>query len=104
MPSTRAEWAGLASRGLFPFKAYVAVVVPFHFLFRLLCPELSGPTGATDGTGFMLLNLFMACAPILVVGALAQFLLSERRAALRALMFALPAALVFLVILARIHG
>jgi hypothetical protein len=104
MPSTRAEWGGLANRALFPFKAYVVAVVPFYLVFRVFCPEPSRPTGATDGTGFMLLNCFMGCGLVLILGAIAQYFVSERRAALRTLMFALAPALVFLLVFARIHG
>jgi hypothetical protein len=103
IPSTKKEWAGLATTALFPFKVYVVVVVPFYYVFRVFCPEPSRPTGATDGTGFALLNGFMLCGPALVVGAIVQCSILEGRAALRTLAFAALPVLLLMLILMRTH-
>ena len=92
------------ARILFPFKAYLVVVVPFYFVFRIFCPEPSHPTGATDGTGFILFDGFIASGLILLIGAIAQFLAGSRRVAAQTLLFAAAPLLVWLALLLMIHG
>jgi hypothetical protein len=43
----KGEWFALL---VFPFKAYVAVVVPFYYIFRMYCPQPFLGTNVTDGT------------------------------------------------------
>jgi hypothetical protein len=63
---------------LFPFKAYMVVVIPFYFVFREFCPEPSHPTGATDGTGFLLFLGFTAGAVIILLGTIVQYFVRSR--------------------------
>jgi hypothetical protein len=76
-PSTKTKRDRLALI-LFPFKAYMVVVVPFYFVFRGICPEPSHPTGATDGTGFLLFNGFVASGIIVLLGTIVQYFVRSR--------------------------
>jgi len=96
-PKNRDEWIALC---LFPFKAYVVVVVPFYGIFRIFCPQPYLGTGASDGTAFALAGYFLLCAPFLLLGAAIQFLVTGRSAGGRTLLFAIfPTVLLLLVLL-----
>ena len=84
----------LLALALFPFKAYVVVVVPFYYIFRMFCPQPFLGTGVTDGTALVLLAYFGLCAPALLIGAAIQIFVSGRRAAGRTLAFAIVPTLV----------
>lgn len=97
LPKSRDGWVGLAA---FPFKAYVVAVVPFYFVFRLFCPQPFLGTNASDGTRDTLLQYFLLCGPVLLLGAVVQVFVSGRRAALGTLAFAaFPTLLQLLVLL-----
>lgn len=96
LPKTKDEWIALV---VFPFKAYVAVVLPSYYIFRIFCPQPFLGTNVTDGTSDILLQYFLLCAPVLLIGAAIQLFVSGRRAAGRTLAFAAFPALVLLLVL-----
>jgi hypothetical protein len=95
-PNTKDEWFALV---VFPFKAYVAVVVPFYYIFRMFCPQPFLGTNVSDGTRDILLQYFLLCAPVLLLSAAIQAFVSGRRAASHTLAFAAVPTLVLLLVL-----
>jgi len=88
--SKRDKWITLA---LFPFKAFVVVAAPFYFVFRLLYPhrlwtDVGNNTSIIDPVANGLLEAFVLCAPVLLLGAVIQFFVAGSRAGVRTLFFA----------------
>ena len=85
---------------LVPFKAFVVIAVPIYFLFRIFYPHsletsVGNNTTIFDPVANRLLGAFALCAPVLLVGAVVQFLIADSRAGIRTLFFATIPALVF---------
>ena len=96
------QWGELL---VLPFKAYVVLVVPFYYLFRLFCPQPFLGTNASDGTSDILAQYFILCALVLLVTAAIQVFVASRRAALRTLAFAgFPTLVLVLVLLSAYRG
>ncbi len=84
---------------LLPFKAYVVFAFPFYFLFRLFYPHplhtyVGNNTTIFDPLANALLEAFVLCAPILLLGAVIQFAVNDNKAGLRTIFFALAPTLV----------
>jgi hypothetical protein len=89
---------------LWPFKVYVAGVIPFYFLFRLFYPHplrtyVGNNTTVTDPLVDKLLEVFILCAPVLLLGAMIQFFAKDIKAGFCTLTFAVPPTLVLKVVL-----
>jgi hypothetical protein len=89
---------------LWPFKVYVVGMIPFYFLFRLIYPHplrtyVGNNTTVTDPLVDKLLEVFILCAPVLVLGALIQFFAKDIKAGICTLIFAVAPSLVLAAIL-----
>jgi hypothetical protein len=85
---------------LIPFKAFVVLVAPVYFLFRIFYPHplrtyIGNNTTITDSLADQLLGVFALCGPVLLVGAFSQFFVSDTKAGVRTLCFAVAPCLVF---------
>jgi hypothetical protein len=90
-PSTKNEWIALA---LFPFKAYVVIVLPFYFLFNTFYPQpltiYLGKNATTwNQTAEEFLGFFVLCGPLLILGFIIQLFAKDEKSAIRTLMFAI---------------
>jgi hypothetical protein len=90
-PSTKNEWIALA---LFPFKAYVVIVLPFYFLFNIFYPQpltiyLGNNTTVWNKTAEEFLGCFGLCGPLLILGFIIQLFAKDEKSAIRTLMFAI---------------
>jgi hypothetical protein len=90
-PSTKKEWIALT---LFPFKAYVVVVLPFYFLFNIFCPQpltiyFGNNTTVWNHTAEEFLTGFVLCGPLLMLGLIIQLCARDAKSASRTLMFAI---------------
>jgi hypothetical protein len=91
LPSTKNEWTALA---LFPFKAYVVIVLPFYFLFNIFYPQpltifLGNNATTWNQTAEIFLGVFVLCGPCLLLGFVIQLLMHDYKSAIRTLMFAI---------------
>jgi|GEM_PF-2760186 hypothetical protein len=85
---------------LLPLKAFVVFAVPLYFLFRVFFPKplltyIGNNTTVMDPTAQVLLGIFACCGPVLLCGALAQFLMHRHRPAAITILFGLVPSLVF---------
>jgi hypothetical protein len=95
--SKNCKWIAIV---LWPFKIYIVGVIPFYFLFRLIYPHpfntyVGNNTTVTDPLVDKLLEVFMLCAPVLLLGAIVQFAAKDIKAGIRTIFFAAPPAFVF---------
>ena len=79
---------------LFPFKAYVVIVLPFYFLFNIFYPQLLtiylGNNATTwNQTAETFLEVFVLCGPLLILGLIIQLFARDEQSAIRTLMFAI---------------
>lgn len=93
---SKAKWIGWI---LLPFKAYVVIALPFYFLFRAFfpCPlwtDVGKNTHVIDPAANGLLGALVLCAPILLIGAAAQFFIVGAKAGIYTLLFAVVPTLV----------
>jgi hypothetical protein len=84
---------------LWPFKVYIVGVIPFYFLFRLFYPHplrtyVGNNTTVTDPLVDKLLEVFILCAPILLLGAIVQFFAKDIKAGICTLIFAIAPTLI----------
>ena len=84
---------------MFPFKAYVVGVCPFYFLLRLIYPHVlwtnvRNNTSIIDPVANGLLGVFVLCVPVLLLGAVIQFVVAESKDGVRTLVFAIVPTLV----------
>jgi hypothetical protein len=89
---------------LWPFKVYIVGVIPFNFLFRLFYPHplrtyVGNNTTVTDPLANALLEAFVLCAPVLLFGAIIQFLAKDTRAGICTLIFAVAPTLILAAVL-----
>jgi len=94
--SKKDKWITLA---LFPFKVFVVIAAPFYFLFRVLYPHplwtnVGNNTSIIDPVANGLLEAFVLCAPVLLLGAVMQFFVADSKAGIRTLFFAAVPTLV----------
>jgi len=93
-PSIKDEWFALF---LFPFKAYIIVVIPFYYVFRIFCPTPFIGTGVSDGTSSAFLSIFIVCVLAIFGGFLIQWFVSGwERARVSMLFVVIPVVLLFL--------
>lgn len=94
-PERRDAWVALT---LFPFKAYVALALPFYIIFEYYAAS-ARPSGyrSSDTSCFDVLGGYFLCIPVLLLGAIIQLLISEaRRDSANTFTFASAPVLVFL--------
>jgi len=96
-PSTKNEWIALA---LFPFKAYMVIVLPFYFLFNIFYPlpltvYLGNNTTVWNQTAEAFLRIFVLCGPLLILGFIIQLFVRDKKYAIRTLMFAIVPFIIF---------
>jgi hypothetical protein len=90
-PTAKNAWIALA---LFPFKAYVVVVLPFYLLFNIFYPQpltiyLGNNTTVWNQTAEEFLAGFVLCGPLLMLGLIIQLFAKDTKSAIRTLMFAI---------------
>ena len=95
--SKNCKWIAVV---LWPFKVYIVVVVPFYFLLRLFYPHpfrtyIGNNTTVTDPLVDKLLEVFILCAPVVLLGAIIQFFAKDTKAGICTLFFAAAPTLVF---------
>jgi hypothetical protein len=88
--SNKDKWIAAA---LIPFKAFVVVAAPFYFLFRVIYPhplwsDVGNNTSIIDPVANGLLEGFVLCAPILLLGGVIQIFVADSRAGIRTFFFA----------------
>jgi hypothetical protein len=79
---------------LFPFKAYVVIVLPFYFLFNIFYPQpltiyLGNNATTWNQTAETFLGGFVLCGPLLTLGFIIQLILRDGKSAIRTLIFAI---------------
>ena len=89
---------------LWPFKVYIVGVIPFYFLYRLFYPHplrtyVGNNTTVTDPLVDKLLEVFILCAPVLLLGAIIQFFAKDIKAGIRTIFFAVTPTFVLAVFL-----
>jgi hypothetical protein len=94
--SKNCKWIAIV---LWPFKVYIVGVIPFYFLFRLFYPHplrtyVGNNTTVTDPLVDKLLEVFIWCAPVLLLGAIIQFLAKDIKAGTHTIFFAVTPTLV----------
>jgi hypothetical protein len=85
---------------LWPFKIYVVGAFLFYFLLRLFYPHpfitnIGNNTYIEDPAFEKLRGAFVLCAPILLLGAVIQFVAVDNKAGIRTIVFAVLPASVF---------
>jgi hypothetical protein len=99
--SNKDKWIAVA---LIPFKAFVVIAAPFYFLFRAIYPhpfwtDAGNNTSIIDPVANGLLEAFVVCAPILLLGAVIQIVVAGGRAGVRTFCFAAVPTLVLAALL-----
>jgi hypothetical protein len=99
--SKNCKWIAVV---LWPFKVYIVAAIPFYFLFRLFYPHpfqtyIGNNTTITDPLVDELLEVFILCAPILLLGAIIQFCAKDIKAGIRTVFFAAAPTVVLAVFL-----
>jgi hypothetical protein len=88
---------------LIPFKAFVVAVAPFYFLLRVIYPHplwsrVGNNTSILDPVAYGLLEGFVLCAPILLLGGVIQIFVADSRAGIRTFCFAAMPTLVLAIL------
>jgi len=89
---------------LIPFKAFVVIAAPFYFLFLAICShplwtDVGNNTSIIDPVASGLLDAFVLCAPILLLGGVIQIFVAGSKAGVRTFIFAAAPTLVLTTLL-----
>ncbi|HXA45885.1 MAG TPA: hypothetical protein VNZ25_10290 [Candidatus Angelobacter sp.] len=99
--SNKDKWIAVA---LIPFKAFIVIAAPLYLLFRAIYPhplwtDVGNNTSIIDPVANGLLEAFILCAPILLLGGVIQVFAADKRAGIRTFIFAAVPTLVLATLL-----